>query len=120
MVPGVLALAVGLSGCAFMNEDNRRTLNLLDETIQPKSTATQIAVAPVGIVAGTAAVTIDIAVVHPVCVIPDAADDVYELYWKPRDMTPFRKALLFVPIVVLTPPTFAADWLGRSLFDIDD
>ena len=67
---------------------------------------------------GTVALAADMVVVHPVSVIPDAADDVYEWFWKPRDMDAFRKALIFPLIVVATPPTFVGDWLTRSLFAV--
>jgi hypothetical protein len=58
-------------------------------------------------------------VVHPVAVVPDAADDVYELYWKPRDMDWLRKSLIFPLVTIATPPTFLGDWLARSMFQID-
>ncbi len=110
---------VALSSCAIFNEDNRRLLNVLDDAVTPQSTAAQIALAPPGIVVGSAALAVDAVVVHPVAVIPEAWDDVHQLYWKPRDYTAIREALLIVPLVVLTPPTFLVDWAGRSLFDID-
>ncbi|MFH0795143.1 MAG: hypothetical protein V2A74_14050 [bacterium] len=113
-------LVVGLlAGCACFERKNRRLLSKSDEYIQPESKAARIALAPVGVVVGTVFLAADMALIQPVCVIDDAWDDVYDLYWKPRDMDPLRKTLLFVPMVVLTPPTFVADWLGRSLFDIE-
>jgi hypothetical protein len=118
VVLGLLWLVV-LSSCAVFNEDNRRLLNVLDDAVAPQSTAAQIALAPPGIVVGSVALGVDAVVVHPIAVIPKAWDDVQELYWKPREYTAIREALLIVPLAVLTPPTFVADWIGRSLFDID-
>lgn len=107
-----------ICGCACLNSDNRILLNEMDEIITPESTAAKIALTPVFIPAGTIVLATDTIIVHPARMAPKAADDVYDLYWKPRDMDFFRKSLLFVPIVILTPPTFLGDWLARSLFDI--
>lgn len=115
----IIALLVILSSCACFNENNRRMLNASDEWIHPQKTAAQIALAPPAMTLGTVALTSDIVLIHPIHMVPRAADDVYELYWRPREMDLFRKSLLFIPIVILTPPTFAGDWLGRSLFDVN-
>ena len=118
LVPALASiLALGmLCGCAVFDKDNRRTLNLLDENIQIKSTAGQIALAPVMIPVGTLALTTDAVVVNPAAQIPKAGDDVYDLYWKPRDADFFIKSVVFLPIVVLTPPTFVGDILLRCMF----
>ncbi len=109
-----------LFGCACFNRDNRRLLNVMDDAIQPKSTAAKIALAPPGIVVGSLALAVDAFLVQPAVVIPKAADDIYQLFWKPRDMDFMRKAILFIPIVVLTPPCFVGDWFARSFFDINE
>jgi len=114
----IAGLVISVGGCAILNEDNRRALNQLDNISKPESTAARIALAPLAIPIGTVAGAVDMVLIHPVCVIPDAADDVYELYWKPRDMDFLRKSLMVPISVVLTPPTFVGDWLMRSIFDI--
>ena len=112
-------LLLGLfAGCAVFNEENRRTLNRLDEWIQPETTGARLALAPAAVPLGTVAGATDMVLVHPVSVIPDAADDVYQLYWKPREMDWLRKVLLYPVYAIATPPTFAGDWLARSLFAI--
>lgn len=115
----LLIPALTLLSCACFNENNRRTLNLTDGWIHPQKTASQIALAPPALTLGTVAFTSDIVLVHPVHMVPRAADDVYELYWSPGEMDLFLKSLLFIPKVILTPPTFAGDWLGRSFFDVN-
>ena len=117
-IVAILSLIVW-TGCTWTNKDNRVLLNKMDKTIQPQSTTAQVALAPVMIPAGTAALAIDVAVIHPVVEIPDAWDDVYKLYWQPREITPFRRAMFFVPIVALTPVTFVGDWTLRIIFPID-
>jgi hypothetical protein len=111
-----LLLVSALGGCAIFKEENRRTLNLLDKHVQFKSTAAKVAAGPVFVPVGAVVLATDAAVVNPVAVLPKTADDVYQLYWKPRDMDFFRKALFFPFCVVLTPPTFAGDWILRILF----
>jgi len=112
----VIIISGLIAGCAVVKKDNRRCLNGMDELISPDSTAVQIALAPVMVPTGTAALVVDMAIVHPACMIPEAAEDVYDLYWKPRDMNWLRKSLLFPILAAATPPTFIADWLYRSLF----
>lgn len=111
-------VVIGSSGCAIFESKNRLLLNKLDEHIQPASIPARAALAPIAIPAGALALATDAVIVHPVAVVPKAWDDVYQLYWKPREMEPLRRALLFGPIVILTPPTFVGDWLMRSMFDI--
>jgi len=114
----VLAAGIG-SGCAVFETENRRLLNWMDTKVRPEATATQVALAPVGVPVGSAALAVDAVLVHPYTAIPRAAEDVYELYWKPRDMEAFRKALLLPLIVIATPPTFLGDWLVRSLVSVE-
>ena len=48
----VLALALAATsvfGCAVFDEKNRRLLNLMDEGVQPESTAAKVALSPVGV-----------------------------------------------------------------------
>lgn len=117
---GLLAVTLLLTSCAVSNVDNRRVLNKLDEWVQPESTSAKVALAPIAVPVGTAAGAIDMIVVHPVSVIPDAADDVYELYWKPREMDFLRKTLMIPFSIIATPPTFLADWLFRCCFDVGE
>jgi hypothetical protein len=108
-----------LSACAVFDRDNRLLLNKMDEWVKPRSTAARVALAPVAIPVGTLGLAADAALIHPVVVVPKAADDVYKLYWKPREMDWLRKGLILPLVTVLTPPTFTADWFGRAVFDID-
>jgi len=114
----VLLAPVFLGGCAVFDGDNRRLLNAMDAKIHPGSTGTRIALAPAAVPVGTAALAADMVLVHPVCMIPRAADDVYQLYWKPREMDWLRRVILYPVFAIATPPTFVGDWLARSLFII--
>ena len=118
----VSLLLVGLmvSGCAVANRDNTLLLNKLDETVRPRKTAERVALAPIMIPTATGALAVDGLVIHPARVLPQAAEDVDELYWRPRDETLLRRSLLFMPRVILTPPTFLGAWYVRATFDIPD
>jgi len=115
----VLALFL-CAGCAFMHKDNRRLLNALDEGVEntfiTNTTAGRIAAAPVFIPVGAVTFAADTVIIHPATSVEPAAKDTYDLLWKPRDMTPFRKMILFVPVVVATPVVFVSDWAFRSIF----
>jgi hypothetical protein len=115
----VLKVRTTLKSGGVTTQHNRRLLNTMDKSIRPKTTAEKIALAPVMIPVGSAALATDAALIHPAHSIPKAWKDVYDLYWKPRGMTPLRQAL-FLPIVsALTPPTFAGAWMIHSAFPID-
>lgn len=117
-IAAIMALltTVLLHGCAIFNDDNRRTLNKLDEVIAPQSAPAQVALAPVAIPVASGALVVDAFVVNPAVALKPAASDTYELYWKPRDVEPLTKAMLFVPIVVLTPPTYVVSWFVHAFF----
>ena len=116
----VVLTALPLTGCAVANRDNTLLLNALDRRVRPEATWERVALAPLMIPTATGALLVDGFIIHPARVIPDAADDVYEFYWKPRDETLLRRSLLFVPRVALTPPTFLGAWYIRSTYDVPD
>jgi len=115
----LLAAAIALPGCAFVEEDNRPLTTALDELVEPESTAAQVALAPVFIPVGTVTLLADVCVLHPLAVIPDAADDTYEIIWENPSGTYVTQTFLFAPKLICTPVVFGFDWLGRSLFDVD-
>ena len=120
LVLGLTLAALTLTGCAVANRDNTLLLNRLDEKVRPQQTWERVALAPAMIPTATGALMIDGFIIHPVRVIPQAAEDVHEIYWEPRDETLLRRSLLFLPRVVLTPPTFLGAWHLRATYDIDD
>ena len=114
----VALTALPLTGCAVENRNNTLLLNALDKKVRPKATWERVALAPLMVPAATGALLVDGFIIHPARVIPHAADDVYDLCWKPRDETLLRRSLLFLPRVVLTPPTFLGAWHIRSTYDV--
>ncbi len=109
----IASLLAPMTGCAVFNDDNRRALNKLDESISPQSTGAQIALAPLAVPVATGAVLVDGLLINPAYAVKPAWDDTYELYWRPREVEPLTRAMLFIPIVVL-PPTYVGSWLIHS------
>lgn len=109
-----LLVGLAVSGCAMIDQDNRRTLNLLDRHISPDSLGTQLALAPVVLPLGGVALAVDQFIVHPVCVGDDAWDDTRRILWESDDPSLFRRVLL-VPLVALATPFFyLGDFLIRA------
>lgn len=108
------------SNCAFTNARNRPVTTYLDEvvTIEPKSTATRILVAPVAIPVGLLTLTSDIVIIHPVSSLYPASIDAYKYLWADPSGGPIFQTFLFIPKLVLTPPFILLDTVVRSLFDV--
>ncbi len=113
------ALGVLLSGCAISSEKYRRTLNLLDQAIAPKSTAARVALAPIALPLGLMATVADQFFVHPVTVVDDAWDDTIEALWSVESETAFRRGLLLPLKTIATPFLFLGDFLMRSALPIN-
>ncbi len=120
MRTALLLCLLPLVSCAVAREDNRRTLNLLDETMTPDSTGAKVALAPLALPVGVVAVALDAAVVHPVAVIDDAWGDTSELLWERGEETPLRRAVITPFMAVATPFVFVGDWAWRILTPADD
>lgn len=112
----LLAVVGPMTGCAINSHKNRRTLNKLDDVVTPQSAGAQIALAPLAIPVASGALLVDASVVNPVVALEPAAEDTYDLYWKPRNREPLTQAMLFLPIVVLTPPTYVVSWFIHAFF----
>ena len=119
-IAAVAALAF-TGGCAFMNRDNMRMLNWLEDDVMPaKGTTARQLTYPITVPLGLCAMAADIIVVHPICSVDDAVLDTDDacwskFYWDQGYVTecaqlPFR--------VVFSPVVLVFDWAGRCLFDI--
>jgi hypothetical protein len=114
----VATLLLFCTGCAVFNEDNRLTLNALDEHLAPDSSAARWALAPMGFPLGIVAGVVDLVIVHPATVFDDAWGDTVQLLWTPRDESRFRRAVMLPLVTIATPFVYVGDWLLRSLFDV--
>ena len=93
-------IALSSSGCAVLGEDHRYVAKALDENLSPESTAAKVALAPVAVPVGFAALLIDGAVINPVCSVPEAFDDATYVFTDVR-YTGIGEVVVF-PMRVLT------------------
>jgi len=108
------------AGCAFMQKDNRRLLNALDDGVKgtwvAETPTGRIVASPVFLPVGLAALAADTVIVQPVAATGPAAKDMYDWIWKDPQGSDFSQVMLFLPKVVASPIVFVSDWLFRSVF----
>ena len=109
------------SGCAIFNRDNTPALNFLEDRLLPEAKPARYFVYPLLLPAGLAAVVIDGVILRPISVADDALLDTKELLrehfdWKERYVT---ECVALVPRTAATPVVFGADFLGRTMLDVD-
>ena len=108
------------SGCACFNKDNVPTLNFVEKHLVPESTTSQVIASPVVFPIGLVALGVDIAIVHPAMVIPDAASDTKDALWDDLDWDKMyvTECAALPWRTFVTPVVFTGDFLGRAFFDI--
>jgi len=115
-----LLLPALLSGCACFNKDNVPTLNFVEKHLVPESTTGQVVASPVLFPIGLVALGLDIAIVHPAMVVPDAASDTKDALWDHFDWDKmYVTGCAALPWRTFgTPVVFTGDFLGRAFFDV--
>ena len=119
----VLIALLSSAGCAILQEENRRLLNMLDDavadTVTTDTATGRVLFAPfyvpVGLVAGAA----DAVLVNPSVAAPAAGREAYDIVWKGQPGGRVEQVLMFAPKVVATPVVFAGYWLFFSLFPVE-
>ncbi|MFK7739387.1 MAG: hypothetical protein AB8H80_03615 [Planctomycetota bacterium] len=117
----VLFLATLSSGCAWSNRINRPVWNAFDEYVVPDSEGWFLAMLPLTVPMGLAAIVADVVVAHPIQVLDDSFGDAMVL-WK-DDAVDFEHAYFtemgfLLPRAAFTPVVFLAALASRSIFDI--
>ncbi len=107
-----------LGSCAVFEQENRVTLNALDEQFTPDSSTARWALAPLALPVGLVGAATDIVLVHPARVVDDAWGDTVELLWTPGSESRFRRAVMLPLVTVATPFVFLGDWLWRAAFAV--
>lgn len=116
-IPAIFLILV-FASCAFMKQENRPVTTALDGIIQPKTTATKVALAPLVVPLGFVTLAADVVIVHPLTTIPDDAKDTYEILWENPSGGIVQQTFLLLPKLAFTPIVFVGDFLIRSLFDV--
>ncbi|MFO1031733.1 MAG: hypothetical protein U1F60_11680 [Planctomycetota bacterium] len=119
----VFLLLVLLPGCAFARRENRPVWNAFESHLVPDDPTAFALTLPLTVPGGLLAILTDTFAAHPIQAIDDAWHDAA---WLWRDGRPdyaqrYYSEVAFTPVrVAITPVVFAADLLGRSLFDVED
>ncbi|PJZ26649.1 hypothetical protein CH352_04535 [Leptospira hartskeerlii] len=114
----ILIVSICFSNCASFRKENRILTTYLDEKVDPQSAPAKIALAPVFIPVGLTSLVLDVFIIHPITVIPDAIEDTYKVVWKDPSGGVVFQAVVFLPKVAISPLVFLVSFLGRSGFDI--
>ncbi len=105
--------------CAAFNRKNTPLVAAIETHLVPDSTPAKVAVFPLILPLGIVAGLIDVFIIHPISVIPDATRDVRRWIWRPQSKSGYVTIIGSIPFKLLaTPPVFLIDWLGRSAFDL--
>jgi hypothetical protein len=83
----------------------------------PSSTSMRVVTSPVVVPVGIAAGVLDVFVVHPIVVLPDAARDTKDV-WTRRANGYVTDMGTVIPRAAVTPVVFAGSWAGRSFFNV--
>lgn len=107
-------------GCAVFNRENTRALNFIEQQLVPADPTAKKLTYPLTVPVSIVAVTIDMFLLHPLFVIPEALDDTNDWLWNRMDWKNeyFTMAASVIPRTVATPLAFTVSFLGRSTFDI--
>jgi hypothetical protein len=120
LLAATLLLPALFSGCACFNKDNVPSLNFVEKHLVPESTTGQVVASPVVFPICLVALGVDIAIVHPAAVIPDAASDTKDALWDDLDWDKMyvTECAALPWRTFVTPVVFTGDFLGRAFFDI--
>lgn len=103
--------------CALFQKKNLRLTNAVEENLIPEDNTIAILTAPIYIPVGITAGILDVFVVHPIAVIPDAAEDTLNALWKSQNSGYYTK-MGAVPFSILaTPPFFVMSWTYHWFFN---
>ncbi len=107
-------------GCAVFNRENTRALNFIEKQLIPADPIAKKLTYPLTVPVSIVAVTIDMFLLHPLFVIPDALDDTKGWLWDRMDWKNeyITMSASVIPRTVATPLAFTGSFLGRSTFDI--
>jgi hypothetical protein len=116
----ILLLLCFTGGCAVFNRENTRALNFVEKQLVPADPLAKKLTYPITIPVSIVAVTIDMFLLHPLFVVPDALDDTNDWLWSRMEWEKeyFTTAASVVPRTAATPLAFAGSFLGRSTFDM--
>ena len=113
-----VVISIPISGCAVVKKKHRHVANLLDENLTPEDRASKVALAPIAIPVGLAALLVDGAAINPVLNLPKAVDDAGNVFTKIDSAGP-GEIVVFPMRVVTFVVFFVGSEVGRCALPID-
>lgn len=114
--------AAPLSGCMLTRPDSGPAFRYVQDHLVPENRTAQYVLLPVFIPLGAAAALTDAAVIHPVMIIDDTAEETANSLWSNMkwDEQYMTESAALPWRTVATPLFFSGMWVGRVLFEIPD
>ncbi len=113
----VLLLIFQFSGCAVFDRRNTILVNAVEEHMVPETQPSRLLLAPIYIPVGLMAGVLDAFIIHPIRMIPRAAQDTDEALWEFSDETGYvTHTGSIIYRAGFSPIFFTVAWLGRSAF----
>lgn len=114
----VVFLFINLTNCAIFQRKNLILVNAVEENLVPKDDSAKIWASPFYIPVGILAGALDVFVVHPISVIPKAANDTLNALWTDRNNLPYVTRMGVIPFsLLLSGPMFTLSWSYHWLFE---
>jgi hypothetical protein len=111
----LISLSVTFS-CALFQKKNLRLTTAVEENLVPENSPWNILAVPVYLPLGITAGLLDVFIVHPISVIPDAAEDTIDTFWRSRNPGYFTKMGAVPFSIIGTPPFFVMAWSYHWFF----
>ncbi|EOQ89285.1 hypothetical protein LEP1GSC202_1251 [Leptospira yanagawae serovar Saopaulo str. Sao Paulo = ATCC 700523] len=113
-------IVVSSLNCALFQKRNLKLTNAVEENLIPKDGNLRIIAAPIYLPLGVGAGILDVFIIHPIAVIPDAAEDTIGVLWTSQNSGYYTK-LGAIPFSALaTPPFFIMAWSYHWFFNDND
>lgn len=113
----VISIFTTSSSCALFQRKNLRLTTAVEENLVPEESPWKLIAAPLYIPIGIGAGLLDVFLVHPIAVIPDAGNDTLNVLWTPKGLGYYTQMGAIPFSLLATPPFFALAWSYHWLFE---
>ncbi|MCB1176894.1 MAG: hypothetical protein KDK36_04880 [Leptospiraceae bacterium] len=103
--------------CAIFERKNLVLVNAVEDNLVPEDSTYKILAAPFYIPLGIIGGVLDVFLLHPISVIPKAANTTIEDLWKPRELGYVTRMGAIPFTMILTPFYFGISWSYYWLFE---
>jgi len=114
----LVMLFIFFSNCAIFQRKNLVLVNAVEENLVPENDSAKIWASPFYIPVGILAGALDVFIVHPISVIPNAAEDTIDTLWSDKPDLGYVTRMGIVPFsLLLSGPMFALSFSYHWLFE---